>query len=167
MHKLFTFITCKCLYNIWQFFGQILRDLHEVKTKEQLCQRSNNRHTDLELPPLLPCSVFFFTLEGIVVSRFYERRSHLPPSLKSRYVHLPPTNEVCESYVFTPVCQSFYSQVGGGVVCLSACWDTHTPQTRHPRGQIPSLGSACWEIRATSRRYSSYWNAYLYKGVGG
>ena len=28
---------------------------------------------------------------------------------------LPSANEVCEGYVFTPVCQSFCSQVGGGV----------------------------------------------------
>ena len=45
---------------------------------------------------------------------------------------LPPANEVYEGYV----CQPFYSQ---GVVCLSACWDTHptsspganSPQSRH------------------------------------
>ena len=28
---------------------------------------------------------------------------------------LPPANEVCEDYVFTPVCESFCSQVGGHV----------------------------------------------------
>ena len=58
---------------------------------------------------------------------------------------LPPANEVCEGYVFTPVCQSFCSR---GKVCLSACWDsgppkeqTHpradTPQSRHPPGADP------------------------------
>ena len=31
----------------------------------------------------------------------------------------------CEGYVFTPVC---LSTEGGGDVCLSACWDTITPQ---------------------------------------
>ena len=36
--------------------------------------------------------------------------------------------------VFTPVCQSFCSQGG---VCPSACWDTHTPPSRHPPGQRP------------------------------
>ena len=35
---------------------------------------------------------------------------------------LPPANEVCEGYVFTPVCHSVHG--GGGDVCLSACWDT-------------------------------------------
>ena len=44
---------------------------------------------------------------------------------------LPPTNKVCEGYVFTPVCHS----VHGGSVCPSACWNT-TPATRgrHPLG---------------------------------
>ena len=45
---------------------------------------------------------------------------------------LPPANEVCEGYVFTPVCQSFCSRVGG------ACWDT-TPwkQTSPPEADTP------------------------------
>ena len=34
----------------------------------------------------------------------------------------------------------------------------HTP----PPGADPPLRSACWEIRATSGRYASYWNAYLF-----
>ena len=35
-----------------------------------------------------------------------------------------------------------------------------TPQTRPPRPGTP-LHSACWEIRSTSGRYASYWNAIL------
>ena len=79
---------------------------------------------------------------------------------------------------------------GGGGVWLSACWNTHPPGSRHlPRADIPweqtpleqtplpgagtpllgadtpvktpPLRSACWEIRATSGRYASYWNAFL------
>ena len=34
-----------------------------------------------------------------------------------------------------------------------------TPPTRHPQR------SACWEMRATSRRYPSYWNAYLFSKI--
>ena len=50
-----------------------------------------------------------------------------------------------------------HSVHGGGGVCLSACWDTP------PREQTPTRPcSACWEIRATSGRYASYWNAYLF-----
>ena len=37
----------------------------------------------------------------------------------------------CEGYVFTRVCLS----TGG--VCLSACWDTTTAQSRHPQEQVP------------------------------
>ena len=46
------------------------------------------------------------------------------------FLFLPPANEFCEDYVFTPVCQSFCSQEGG--VCLSACWDT-PPRSSTPR----------------------------------
>ena len=37
-----------------------------------------------------------------------------------------------------------------------------TPSGRYtPRAGTPSGSSACWEIRATSGRYASYWNAFL------
>ena len=36
-------------------------------------------------------------------------------------------------------------------------WQGRPPLTR----QIPPLCSACWEIRSTSGRYASYWNAIL------
>ena len=69
--------------------------------------------------------------------------------------------------------------------CLPQCMLTYTPQgadpprkqtphtSRHPPGADtprevdtpreadPPLRSACWEIRATSGWYPSYWNAYL------
>ena len=36
------------------------------------------------------------------------------------------------------------------------------PETDDPPGaDRPPLYSACWEIRATSGRYASYWNAFL------
>ena len=44
---------------------------------------------------------------------------------------------------------------GGG--CLPQCMLGYTP-----REQTTPLRSACWEIRATSGRYASYWNVYLY-----
>ena len=37
--------------------------------------------------------------------------------------------------------------------------------SRHPPQQMLPLHSACWEIRATSGWYASYWNAYLLKSV--
>ena len=42
--------------------------------------------------------------------------------------------QVCEGYVFTPVCQSFCS----GGVCLSACGDSRPPD---PPDQTPPLGA--------------------------
>ena len=76
---------------------------------------------------------------------------------------LPPANKVCEGYVFTRVL-SFCPQ--GGVYLAG------TPRTRYtppgpgtpPRpGSPPGTGTppGSWEIRATSGRYASYWNAFL------
>ena len=41
----------------------------------------------------------------------------------------------------------------------------HTPWagTPPPPGQVPPPSSACWEIRATSGRYASHWNAFLFQ----
>ena len=64
---------------------------------------------------------------------------------------LPPANEVCEGYVFTPVCQSFCSQGvparGGGLV----------PRGSGPggSGDPPRDGYCCG-------RYASYWNVFLF-----
>ena len=48
---------------------------------------------------------------------------------------LPPANEVCESYVFTPVCHSVHRRA----VCLSACWDT-PPWEQTPPGADTTQG---------------------------
>ena len=37
----------------------------------------------------------------------------------------------------------------------------HPRQVHHPGRYSPTRSSACWEIRATSGRYTSYWNAFL------
>ena len=52
-------------------------------------------------------------------------------------VLLPPANEVCEGYVFTPVCQSFCSQ-GGSIWAGNPPPRTrHTPQDQiHPWDQV-------------------------------
>ena len=56
-------------------------------------------------------------------------------------------------------------------VCLSACWDTTHLWEQNPPEQTPPPGVdnpprpgkiACWEIRARSGRYASYWNAFLF-----
>ena len=84
------------------------------------------------------------------------------------YSLLPPANEVCEGYVFTPVCQSFCSQGGSASVHAGIAdpQDQETPSpgpdppgTRPPpREQTLPPCSACWE----SGRYVSYWNAYIF-----
>ena len=61
----------------------------------------------------------------------------------------------------------------GGGVCPIACWDTPPPPwdqrcAPYPPGTIGAdtpQCSACWEIRATSGRYASYWNAILFLGT--
>ena len=65
----------------------------------------------------------------------------LDPLLICGY-NLPPRNEVCEGYVFTPVCQSFCSQVvGGGWYPSMHCrWYPSMPCSRSPvGGWYPSM----------------------------
>ena len=105
-------------------------------------------------------------------------------------IFLPPANEVCEGYVFTRVCvhtgggstwagtpRTRYTppgqvhhppdQVNPPGQVHPPGPGTHTagpgtPSGRYtPRAGTPSGSSACWEIRATSGRYASYWNAFL------
>ena len=44
----------------------------------------------------------------------------------------------------------------GAGVCLSAWWDTPSTEQTPPRADTPTHGSHC------SRRYTSYWNAFLF-----
>ena len=43
--------------------------------------------------------------------------------------------------------------------------DTPVARQTPPSKEPPSLRTACWEIRSTSGRYASYWNAILFYGV--
>ena len=85
--------------------------------------------------------------------------------------------------IFSSVCQEFCPQGGeGGSASVHAGiphtpWDQappeHAPPPAGPQDQTPSgpgtpsprpgtpRASACWEIRSTSGRYASYWNAIL------
>ena len=64
-----------------------------------------------------------------------------------RKLLLPATTKLGQGYVFTRVCDS----VRGGVLLHAGI----------PPEQTPPQCSACWETRATSGRYASYWNANL------
>ena len=93
----------------------------------------------------------------------------------SKFLSLPPANEVWGKVIFSEACVK-NSVHGGGGVCLSACWgaplwDQEPPQDRHPPrdqahppgpGTPPSRSRACWEIRSTSGWYASYWNAFFF-----
>ena len=46
---------------------------------------------------------------------------------------LPPATKLGQGYVFTGVCDSVHR----GGICLSACWNTTPPGSRHPPEQTP------------------------------
>ena len=82
---------------------------------------------------------------------------------------LPPATKLGQGYVFPRVCDSVH-----GGLCLSACrdsrhlreqtppsWDQTPPSEQTPPPSRHTPPNACWEIRPTSRRYASYWNAIL------
>ena len=78
-----------------------------------------------------------------MVRRIAHETEHLLASVyigakaKSEVALLPPANEVCEGYVFTPVCQSFCSQG----VSASVYAGIHTPPWADtPSGQTPPMG---------------------------
>ena len=80
---------------------------------------------------------------------------------QSPNLYLPPANEVWGKVIFSVACvkNSVYG-VGGLPQCMLGY-----PPTRHPQGPgqgTPPPSSVCWEIRSTSGRYASYWNAILF-----
>ena len=74
------------------------------------------------------------------------------------YFYRPQTKFAKVMFLHLSVSHSVHSWGGVGGVCTSACWDAHPFGTR---GRHAPGSSARWEIRATSLRYASYWNAYL------
>ena len=116
--------------------------------------------------------------------------SSLLPSKKSNLVTklplLPPANEVWGKVIFSVACVK--NSVHGGREYLGRYTPRagtppkqvqphppsgYTPSPRagtsppQPPGQVhPPRSSACWEIRATSGRYASYWNAFLFSRYG-
>ena len=53
--------------------------------------------------------------------------------------------------------------LGQGNIFTPVCYSVHRGEYlgRYPRDQVHPPSSACWEIRATSGWYASYWNAFL------
>ena len=93
--------------------------------------------------------------------------------LKLCILILPPATKLGQGYVFTHVCDSVHR--GGSASVHAGIHHTPRPetppqpdQTRPPSGpdtspdQTPGAVHARRYGRATSGRYASYWNAYLY-----
>ena len=74
--------------------------------------------------------------------------------------YLPAANEVCEGYVFTPVCLS----TGGGACVVVGARGSRVcvVEDMHGRGACP-LRQILRDtvIGSMSGRYASYWNAFL------
>ena len=65
--------------------------------------------------------------------------------------------------MFLHVSVSHSVHAGGSTWAGTPPW-AGTPLGRYtPWAGTPPLSSACWEIQAPSRRYASYWNAFLFQ----
>ena len=111
----------------------------------------------------------------------------LPPAnkfAKVMFLHLSVSHSVHSGSTWTGTPPGRYTSLGKYTPDRYTPWQVHppdryTPQTGtppsrytprqvHPPGRYTSLdrytppgSSACWEIRATSGWYASYWNAFL------
>ena len=68
--------------------------------------------------------------------------THKIANIRDAFLVLPPSNEVCEGYVFTSVCHSVHR---GG--CLSQCMLGYTPpgaDTPSPRSRNPPGADTAW-----------------------
>ena len=95
--------------------------------------------------------------------------SHQYCLLDQPFLYLPLANEVCEGYIFTPVCLSFSSQEGSAPVHAGMHSTTPSPQRtrgRHPSG--PASGTPrpeadpleqCMLGDMGNKRAICYWNA--------
>ena len=121
--------------------------------------------------------------------------SSLLPSKKSNLVTklplLPPANEVWGKVIFSVACVKNSVHGGGKYLGRYTPRAGTPPRQVHPPGRYnptphqvhpqplgryitsptpwagtPPRSNACWEIRATSGRYASYWNAFLFSRYG-
>ena len=86
---------------------------------------------------------------------------------------LPPANEVWGKVKYSVSCvkNSVHTRGVPGQVPPLGRYTPHwagtptlgryTPLGRYPPGRYTPWSSACWEIRATSGRYTSYWNTFF------
>ena len=86
-------------------------------------------------------------------------------SLMSTFNLLRVTHFYCPQTKFAKVMFLHLSVIlftGGGSLPQCMLEKQTPPQGAGPPGAESPLHSACWEIRPTSGRYASYWNAYLF-----
>ena len=121
------------------------------------------------------------TLHNVGLGFVYIRAKATATSLPDRFIRISiftaGKRSLRRLYFYT--CLSVILFTGGGsasvhVGTADSLWEHTPPGSRLPPGSRPPLGadppgyyhplhSACWEIRPTSGRYASYWNAYLFK----
>ena len=77
----------------------------------------------------------------------------------SIFVFLPPATKLGQGNIFRSLCQEFCPQVGG---CLGRHPPREADTPSREAATPPQEADTTWEIRATSGRYASYWNAYLF-----
>ena len=102
-------------------------------------------------PSLSPCPLFTARKRSSRRLCFYTclsvhrgRGSTWTGTPRTRYTPPGPGTNPLPDQVLTPPDQ------------VHPLWTRYTPLD-----QVPPQSSACWEIRATSGRYASYWNAFL------
>ena len=111
---------------------------------------------------ILNCSVRNGPWSNFTSNSFLKQRFQYVDLLISL---LPPATKLGQGNIFSSVCQEFCPR--GGLPHCMLGYTTPSPRTRGrqpcplPRTRHPQR-SAGWEIRATSGRYASYWNAILF-----
>ena len=90
-------------------------------------------------------------------------------------IYLPPANEVWGKVIFLHLFVILFTGGWGSASVHAGIppgsrhhppGTSHTPRSRHPppgtpRNRHTPRNKACWELRSTSGRYASYWNAIL------
>ena len=106
-------------------YEDCVRKKEELEFKTDQCQQRLIRADKVQFL----YAMFHTILKG---NKVFHTRSTL---IEKRL--LPPANEICEGYVFTPVCQSFCSQEG----CVRQCMLGYTPlqEQTPPRADTPSV----------------------------
>ena len=81
---------------------------------------------------------------------------------KVMFLHLSVSHFVHGEGQCLPQCMLGYTPLWAAPHWADTLREADTPwEQTSPRGDTP-LCSACWEIWATSGRYASYWNAYMF-----